>query len=182
MLNCSRQSYARAIVTTEVIDGKVFWKPRDDKGWDQAARKPPPATKNGAPVKVFYNHNRDYICRLYYLCMFHLILCFACTTLMVIIDPCEQRKWYKVFITSGCKMPVQSELVRYSGADNLKLLAPERAKRFQEYLQVCCNLHRGKDYKYIKDAFFPLWNFQEKENVCTVYGFNVLHDTLIGYV
>ena len=70
-------------------------------------------------------------------------------------------------------MPVQGELVRYSGAevrysgaDNAKLLAPERAARFQEYLQVCCNLHRGKDYKYIKDIFFPILNLLEKENVC----------------
>ena len=63
-------------------------------------------------------------------------------------------------------MPVQSELVRYSGADNAKLNAPERAARFQEYLQVCCNLHRGKDYKYIKDIFFPAFNLLEKENVC----------------
>ena len=93
---------------------------------------------------------------------------------MFIIDPCEHSKWYKVFITSGCQMPTQSEdsgadnpkLVRYSGADNAKLLAPQRAKRFQEYLQICCNLHRGKDYKYIKDVFFPIWNMHEKENVC----------------
>ena len=66
MLSVSRQTYARAIITTQVIDGKVFWKHRDDKGWEQAGRQPPPATKNGAPIKVFYNHNRDHIFRLYY--------------------------------------------------------------------------------------------------------------------
>ena len=66
MLSISKQTYARAIATTEVIDGKVFWKHRDDKGWDQADYKPPPAPKNGARIKVFYNHNRDDIFRLYY--------------------------------------------------------------------------------------------------------------------
>ena len=86
-----------------------------------------------------------------------------CTAIIFIND--THRKWYKVFITAGCKMPVQSKLVRHSGADNAKLLAPARAARFQEYLQVCCNLHRGKDYKYIKDVFFPFWKEQEKENV-----------------
>ena len=75
MANCSRQSYARAIVTTEIIDGKVFWKHRDNEGWRQANRQPPPSTKNGAPVQVFYNHNRDCIFRLYHSRILIIVTC-----------------------------------------------------------------------------------------------------------
>ena len=32
----SKQSYARSIVTTQVIDGKVYWQLRDNIGWKQA--------------------------------------------------------------------------------------------------------------------------------------------------
>ena len=59
----SKQSYARSIVTTQVIDGKVYWQLRDNIGWKQAHRPPPAATSNGLPTKVFYNYNRDDVYR-----------------------------------------------------------------------------------------------------------------------
>ena len=59
----SRESYARSIVTTQVINGKVYWQSRDHSGWHQAHRPAPPATSNGLPTKVFYNYNRDEVYR-----------------------------------------------------------------------------------------------------------------------
>ena len=78
---------------------------------------------------------------------------------------CVHRKYYAKFITAGYAI----DKIRYSGEENKKLRAPERARRFSLYLQVCCNIHRGKDFKYIKDIFFPLYNRkrQDKENVCS---------------
>ena len=41
----------------------MFWKPYDDPCWKQVCREPPPTPKNKAPVRVFYNHNRDKLYR-----------------------------------------------------------------------------------------------------------------------
>ena len=60
----SRKTYARAMVTTYIIGNKTYWKARDDPGWKRAELKPPPAPRNGAPVRVFFNHNRDIIYKL----------------------------------------------------------------------------------------------------------------------
>ena len=59
----SSKSYARSMVTTQVINGKVYWHSADHMGWKQAGREPPPPSKNGSPTKVFYNYNRDTIYR-----------------------------------------------------------------------------------------------------------------------
>ena len=154
----SNKAYASAIATTQVIGGKVYWQSRDHKGWKQSGRDAPPPTNNGAPTKVFYNYNRDIVCR--YLFALHV----NDAVLLNFLRACRQR--YKQFIRSGCQL----DKTRYTGADNAKLRAPERAKRFIKYLQVCCNLHRGKDFKYVKDIFFPLsrrMDKRDKENVCT---------------
>ena len=54
----SNKTYARAMVTTYFIGKKAYWKPREDVGWKRVRLKPPPKTKNEAPVRIFYNHNR----------------------------------------------------------------------------------------------------------------------------
>ena len=59
----ARESYARSMVTTQVIGGKVYWQSRDYKGWKWVRRQPPPLTKNGLPTKVLYNYNRDTVYR-----------------------------------------------------------------------------------------------------------------------
>ena len=76
----TRKTYARAMVTTYIIGKKTYWKAREDAGWKRAGLKPPPAPSNGAPVRVFFNHNRD---RIYKLvnndCAFVYIACFHAT-------------------------------------------------------------------------------------------------------
>ena len=57
----SRKTYARSMVTTYIIGKKTYWKARDDVGWKRAGLKPPPAPRNGAPMRVFFNHNRKSI-------------------------------------------------------------------------------------------------------------------------
>ena len=158
-------TYARTMVTTQVIDGKVYWQSGDYLGWKQVRRDAPPLTKNGMPTKVFYNYNRDVIYR--YLIVLHVhddgvLANHTHPTLHFFVHVCRQR--YKEFIRSGCQF--EKGKIRYTGADNAKLKAPDRAKRFLKYLQVCCNLYRGKDYIYIKDTFFPSMKNRDKENVC----------------
>lgn len=62
----------------------------------------------------------------------------------------SRRKYYRVFSTAGCVL----DGVRYSGEKNKSLKRIERAKRFTKYLQVCCNLHHGKDHTYLHRVFF----------------------------
>ena len=57
----SSKTYARAMVTTYIIGKKAYWKAREDAGWKRADLKPPPVPRNGAPVRVFYNHNEKRI-------------------------------------------------------------------------------------------------------------------------
>ena len=150
----SNKSYARSIVTTQVINGKVYWQSRENIGWKQASREPPPVTSNGLPTKVLYNYNRDDVYRFDTHCTVDTVLTFVV---------CIFRQRYKQFIRVGCTI----DKTRYTGEDNAKLGAADRAKRFIKYLQVCCNLHRGKDFKYIKDVFSPLLRLAKinKENV-----------------
>ena len=67
-------------------------------------------------------------------------------------------RYYAKFVTVGCMI----DKIRYSGEENKKLRAPERARRFLLYLQVCSNFRRGKDFKYIKDSYI-LPSVQSKE-------------------
>ena len=60
----SRKTYARAMVTTYIIGKKTYWKSREDAGWKRSGLKSPPAPRNGTPVRVFFNHNRDSIYKL----------------------------------------------------------------------------------------------------------------------
>ena len=55
----SPKSYARAIVTTFVSNKKAFWQHPQHPGWKQAGRKPPPETRNGAPMRVLYTNERE---------------------------------------------------------------------------------------------------------------------------
>ena len=59
----SKKSYARSISTTFIIANTVYWKPRNDPGWKQADRVPPPAARNNAPVKVLFNDQRHAVYR-----------------------------------------------------------------------------------------------------------------------
>ena len=91
----------------------------------------------------------------------------------VTVFVCMSRQRYKQFIRVGCQLGK----TRYTGADNAKLGAAARAKRFVEYLQVCCNLHRGKDFKYIKDVFFPLFRLENEGTTENVSVFALYIDT-----
>ena len=59
----SKQSHARAIATTYIKDGQVFWKNAGDADWKRASKTAPPRPRNGGPTRVFYDHNRDEIYR-----------------------------------------------------------------------------------------------------------------------
>ena len=67
---------------------------------------------------------------------------------------CTCRHYYDKFTKHGCFL----DGVRYTGEENANLTVVLRAKRFTRYMQVCCNLHRGRDYAYIQKIFFPLYS------------------------
>ena len=54
----SQKTYARSITTTYAIGSKVYWKAHDDPAWKQACRTAPPVPRNGAPVRVLFDHQR----------------------------------------------------------------------------------------------------------------------------
>ena len=66
----SKMSYARAIATTRVCDGKIYWKSHNDKGWKMANKTPPPIPRNGAKMRVLFSKQRDTIYRYWYDCFF----------------------------------------------------------------------------------------------------------------
>ena len=57
------KQYANAIATTCIINNKIYWNPHDNECWKNADRTPPPVPRNGSPVKVLYNHERDTVYR-----------------------------------------------------------------------------------------------------------------------
>ena len=59
----SQKSYARGISTTQVIGKNIYWKNHDDPVWKQSRRDPPPFARNGAPVKVLFDHEKDVLYR-----------------------------------------------------------------------------------------------------------------------
>ena len=71
---------------------------------------------------------------------------------------CAHRKHYEKFASAGCMI----DKVRHTGEENRKLRSPERAKRFSLYLQVCCNHHFGKDFKYVLECD---WSRGSKLNI-----------------
>lgn len=146
----SQKSYARALATTCIIANTVYWRERNDPGWKQAARAPPPAPRNGAPVKVLFNSERHAAYRCCLILHFCLLLIYThdiIKTRFVFFFLCS--KYFKIFCTAGCVL----DDVRYSGSDNINLRPTEQAKRFTRYLQICCNLHRGRDTTYLVSTF-----------------------------
>ena len=65
----SQTSYARGISIIQVIDKKIYWKSGDDPCWKQARKTPPTCPRNGAPVRVLFEHCKDAVYR-YYLVMY----------------------------------------------------------------------------------------------------------------
>ena len=59
----SQKSYARAIVTTRVCNGKIYWKAHDDKGWKIANKTSPPVPRNNGKMRVLFSNQRDTVYR-----------------------------------------------------------------------------------------------------------------------
>ena len=151
----SPKSYGRAIVTTFVANKKAFWQHPQHPGWKQAGRKPPPTTRNGAPMRVLYTSEREDVYRFVsifvcYAQQYHKE-CFVCTR-----HP--PRHWYNIFCTQGCVLVENGTKTRYTGEENKNLLRAKRAERFGRYVQECCNIHHGRDTTYLHQVFFPKYH------------------------
>ena len=97
----SPKSYATAIDTTRIINKKVYWKDSADPCWKRVERHPPPKPSNGAPTRVFYNHNRDRIYRYISFVVVVVVVVFLCMFVILIDELMEYMRHVRVYTIAG---------------------------------------------------------------------------------